>query len=56
MADLQARMLLPMDLWCDRESESCATGKDGVPWFKDKQHFGSFATAFLLERMAEEGW
>ena len=56
LSGVSAKLLLPVDLWCDDKSESCFTQKDGVPYFRDSQHFGKNATGFLTRQMAEQDW
>lgn len=56
MEGLDARVLKPGDLWCDDADQSCQVGNaQGMPFFRDRHHFGRAANEFLVQRLQEQG-
>lgn len=56
MVGLDANLLLLGSVWCDDRTQTCnVNDPEGIPFFRDRRHFGNVADTYLIEKFGEMG-
>ncbi|WP_057463282.1 acyltransferase family protein [Pseudovibrio sp. POLY-S9] len=56
LGEISAKVLFPIELWCEGEDANCSHYENEQPYFRDREHFGVAATELLVKRMQDKGW